>query len=251
VGQGGSVGAGGSTAPAKGGTAGTPGAGGSVQGGSGGSGPTGVDLSGTWISDVKTTGTESLPFITTVSANIEFVFRLVLTSAGDTLNVRLDICRLTAVSTPDPTALGVTFTPAVIATMTTTGSEGTPVVNVGDPIPLPAFTMLSGITGSGTAVDADSDSHPGVTVPGTTWNNTSVNAYVGLTIQTSLSPTLSAQDSMSGTASFDCAGKIFGSDNALLTSGDISVAPDSKTIPFTAKRLAGDVPCSDVLKALP
>jgi hypothetical protein len=44
---------------------------------------------------------------------------------------------------------------------------------------------------------------------------------------------------------------VFGSDNPLLTSGSINVTPSSTAIPFTAKKLAGDVACTDVLKNFP
>jgi hypothetical protein len=251
VAQGGTSGSSGATQGGSGGTVATGGAGGAATGGSSGASATTADLTGTWIADVQTKGTESVPVAGTVDANIRIVMRLVLTETASALDVRYDICELTAVSTPDPTALGVTFTPAVIATLTTTVSEPFTPVSVGDAIGLPPLTILSGIDGSGNAVDADADTHPGVTVPGTTWNNTSVNAYVGLTIQTTPSPKLTAPDAMGGTVSFAANGKVFGSDNPLLTSGDISVVPDSTAIPFTAKLLAGDVPCSDVLKALP
>jgi len=253
--QGGSAGAGGSSGDTQGGSGGLTapgmgGSGGSAQGGSGGS-SSGVDLSGTWTADVQTVGTLTVPLAGTVNANLRFVIRLVVTGAADTLNATFDICKLTVVTTPDPKTLSVTFTPAVVATLSTSVSESAPVVNVGDAIPIPAITIRSGIDSSGSSIDADADSHPGVTIPANVGGALPLNAYSGLTIQASLSPTLTAPDGISGTATFSAVGKVFGSDNPLLTSGDITVAPQSKDVPFTANRLSGDVPCAEVLKAFP
>ena len=44
---------------------------------------------------------------------------------------------------------------------------------------------------------------------------------------------------------------MFGSDNPLLTMGNINVTPSSTSIPFSAKKLARDVACADVLKNFP
>lgn len=247
-GAGGASGSGGATSASGGATAGN---GGTSSTGGTGSSAGGVDLSGTWIADVQTPGTETVPIAGTVNANIRVIVRLFVTEAAGTLNATFDICKLTAVTTPDPTTLSVTFTPAVIATLSASVSESAPVVNVGDSLPIPAVTIRSGITASGTPVDSDADSHPGVTIPGNVGGALPVNAYVGLTIQASLSPQLTAPDSISGTADFTASGIVFGSDNPLLTSGNISVTPQSPNVPFTAKLLPGDVPCADVVSQFP
>ncbi|HEX7669456.1 MAG TPA: hypothetical protein VF395_07735 [Polyangiaceae bacterium] len=235
---------------AAGASAGASGSGGGTPGG-GGSGSAGIDLSGTWIAEVKTVATESLPIVGNADSNLRLVLRFLVSRAGDTLNATFDICDLTTVTTPDPKQLSVTFTPAVLATLTTATSEAAPSVMVGDPVPLPKLTIRSGVDLSGKPVDSDADSHPGVTLPGNIGGVLPVNAYVGLTIESSLSPKLTTTDSIEGTATFSAKGTIFGSDNPLLTSGTISVAPKAQDVPFTARRLAGDVPCSDVLKEFP
>jgi hypothetical protein len=256
-GQGAGEGTGGSIQAGGGGTVGE--SGGSAAGGESGASaggessgpPSGIDLSGTWIADVKAPGSETIPLVGVTPADIEFVVRLVVRESATTLNATFDVCKLSAVTTPDPTTVVITFTPAVIATLTTTTTENTPIVNVNDAIPLPALTILSGVDPAGTSVDADSDTHPGVTIPGYAWGNTKVNAYVGLTVDASFKPTLSAADTMTGTMTFAANGKLFGSDNALLSSGDISVVTQNKDNPFTAKLLAGEVPCSQVLTMFP
>jgi len=65
----------------------------------------------------------------------------------------------------------------------------------------------------------------------------------------SLKATLTDASTITGTAAFSSTGMVFGSDNPVLTSGNIDVTPSSTAIPFTATKLAGDVPCSTVLKS--
>lgn len=266
---GGRTGAGGSTTATGGGTS-TGGAGGLAGGGAGGSGAGGsagtggssittggsagagnVDLTGTWIANVQTPGVLSVPTLGDVTANLGVIVRLVITTASGTLDARFDVCKMTVVTTPDPNTLTVTFTPAVLATLTTSASESAPVVQVGGPVPIPTFTILSGITASGASVDADADGHPGVTLPGVAGNLYPVNVYAGLTVQFSLSTTLSAMDTLSGTAAFTANGTVFGSDSLWITNGNIGVTPVNANIPITAKLLAGDVPCADVLTQFP
>jgi hypothetical protein len=100
-------------------------------------------------------------------------------------------------------------------------------------------------------VDADNDTHPGVTVPSDIGGLIQLNAYTGLDIKVSLTSTLTDASTITGTTSFTTAGTVFGSDNPILSSGDINVTPTSNAIPFTAKKLAGDVACADVLKNFP
>jgi hypothetical protein len=59
--------------------------------------------------------------------------------------------------------------------------------------------------------------------------------------------TLTDATTITGTAQFSSTGMVFGSNNPILTSGNINVTPSSNAIPFTATKLAGNVPCSEVL----
>ncbi len=210
-----------------------------------------IDLSGTWISDVTAEATESGPIIGATDANLELVFRLVYKKSGDTLNGTYEICKLTSVTTPNPKTLVVTFPPAVIATLKTETSQPDPLVVVGDAVPIPDITLLSGIDASGKPVDADMDSHPGVTLPTSLGGTLSLNGYIGVTVKAKFVSTLTDVDTLEGTGTVSADGLIFGSDNPLLNSGTISIVPKSDHIPFTAMRLAGDVPCSEVLTHFP
>ncbi|HEX7477421.1 MAG TPA: hypothetical protein VF331_06420 [Polyangiales bacterium] len=167
------------------------------------------------------------------------------------LHATYAICDLTSVTTPDPAKLIVTFTPAVIATLTTKFTESVGALHAGDSVPFPKLTILSGVDAAGKTVDSDSDSHPGVTIPASIGGQLSMKGYVGLTVEASLTSKLTGPDTLDGTVSVTANGMIVGSDNPLLTSGTISVVPKTSEIPFSAARLAGDVPCSEVLKHFP
>lgn len=210
-----------------------------------------IDLSGTWISDVKAASTETGPIVGDVDADLELVFRLVYKTSGSTLVGTYEICKLTSVTTPDPKTLIVTFPPAVIATLKTDATQSDPKAVVGGSVPIPSITLLGGIDASGKSVDADSDSHPGLTIPTSLGGILSLNGYIGVTVKASFTLTLKDADTLEGTGTVSADGLIFGSDNPLLNSGMISIVPKSEQIPFTAKRLAGDVPCSEVLTHFP
>ena len=243
---GGSTSTGGSTA-----TGGSTSAGGSTAtGGSTGGG--GIDLTGTWVSHVNAPGTLTAPVVGTTNANIDIVLRLSVSGApGGALSGTLQICRLNPVTTPNASSLVVQFTPAVLATLQTSISEPAFTAMVGQPVPLPDSTILTGVNAGGTQVDSDMDGNPGVTIPSNVGGILMLNAYTGLTIKTSLKATLTNASTITGTASFSSTGTVFGSDNPILTSGNINVTPSSSAIPFTAAKLAGDVPCSSVVSMFP
>src|SRR5262249_20742477 len=159
----------------------------------------------------------------------------------------LEICRLNPVTTPNASSLVVTFSPTVLATLKATVSEPAFTAMVGQPVPLPMVTILSGEDASGNSVDSDMDGNPGVTIPSNVGGIIMLNAFTGLKLTTTLNGTLSDPMTISGNASFTSTGTVFGSDNPILTSGNINVTPASMSIPFTSTKLAGDVPCSQVL----
>jgi len=216
-------------------------------GGTGGGNP-GIDLTGTWISEVKTSGQLAVPLVGMTAANIDLIIALQLSKAAGKLNGVFSICKLTTVTTPNASSLTVQFTPKVISTLTTTMSENDFTAMVGQPVPVPALEILSGETAGGVSVDADADNHPGVTIPSNIGGILPINAYVGLDIKVAMkATTLTNANTITGTTSFTTDGKVFGSNNALLTMGTISVTPSSSSIAFTATKLAGAVACSDVL----
>jgi len=184
----------------------------------------------------------------TTNANIDIVLRLAVTQSAGALNGTLQICRLNPVTTPNASALVVTFSPAVLATLQTSVSVPSFTATIGGAVPLPPVTILTGQNSSGTSVDSDMDGNPGVTVPSNIGGLIMIDAYTGLSINTSLTSTLTNATTITGTASFTSTGTVFGSSNtALLSSGNINVTPSSTAIPFTATKLAGNVPCSTVV----
>src|SRR5262249_31758031 len=124
---------------------------------------------------------------------------------------------------------------------------------VGQPVPLPPTTILTGVNAMGMSIDSDADGNPGVTLPSNIAGLIMIDAYVGLTINTSLTATLSDPNTITGTASFNSTGTVFGSNNpaVLPAGGSINVTPSSSAIPFSAAKLAGDVPCSTVVMQFP
>jgi hypothetical protein len=122
---------------------------------------------------------------------------------------------------------------------------------IGQPVPLPAVKILTGIDAAGNYVDSDMDGNPGVTIPSNVGGILQLNAFTGLTINTSLTSTLTDAMTITGTTQFSSTGIVFGSNNPILTSGNIDVTPSSNAIPFTATKLTGNVPCSDVLTHFP
>jgi hypothetical protein len=181
------------------------------------------------------------------AANIDIVLRLLVAQSGGTLNGTFQICRLNTVTTPNASSLVVTFSPKVLATLVTTVSEPAFDAMIGQAVPLPAVTILTGLDASGKSVDSDMDGNPGVTIPSNVGGILQLDAYTGLTIKTSLTSTLSDASTITGTASFSSTGMVFGSNNPILSSGNIDVTPSSNAVAFTATKLAGDVGCAEVL----
>jgi hypothetical protein len=175
------------------------------------------------------------------------VIRLAVTASGSGFSGTLQICRLEPVTTPNASALVVTFTPAVIATLQTTVPIPAFTPAIGSPVPVPSTTILTGENSAGMEVDSDSDGNPGVTIPSNVGGILVLNAYAGLRINTALNGTLTNATTISGSASFTSTGTVFGSNNPVLTTGNINVTPSSTSIPFTATKLAGNVPCSTVV----
>jgi hypothetical protein len=207
----------------------------------------GAAVTGTWISQIQTTGAIQAPVVGSVDADIELVTRIVVTGSADALNERLEICRLQTTSTPNASALAVTYPPAAVAALNDARAQPSFVASVGSPFPVPTFTILAGLDASGQAVDADQDGNPGVTLPSNIGGVLAIDAYVGLKMDVSITATLNAPDTLNGTTSFAVSGTVFGSNNPVLSSGSINVVPASTEVPLTARRLDGDVPCSSVV----
>jgi hypothetical protein len=213
----------------------------SATGDAGGGGP-GADITGTWASELKTTGTLTVPAIGSQRADIDVVLRLYLTRSAGMVSTELDVCRLNAVV---PNQLTVDFPASVLALTSAMATEPDFTATIGGPVPIPDFTILLGEDASGASVDQDHDGNPGVTVAATLLGS-QLSTYVGLTIHATLSATLQNATTLGGMTSFTSSGQVFGATPIQLT-GPIAVSPSSPTSPLTATRIAGNVPCSQVV----
>jgi hypothetical protein len=210
-----------------------------------------VDLSGTWITEVKTLATETVPLIGQPDANLRLVARVVMAKRGDQLESKFEMCAFSAITTPDPQTLTVQLSDAAIATLTTSASESAPSAGVGDAVPLPALTIRTGIDASGQPVDSDNDMQPGVTVAASVGILGSVLGYAGVTVKAAFDVKLADENTLAGTGQVSSNGVIFGSSNPLLPSATIAVNPKMPDIPLTLTRVPKDMPCSDVLQQFP
>jgi hypothetical protein len=212
--------------------------------------PTSEDLSGTWIARVETLATESLPLAGEFDVQLTFALRLHIAQSAGALSATFEICELSTETLPEPEALRVSFPPALIATLRAETTSSVSAIRTGDALPTLELTIRSGIDAADKPLDSDADSHPGVTVPANVGGSLMIRVYAGLTLEASIASRLSADGKLAGTADFSVSGEVFGSDNASLTEGMLSVAPKSEAVSLSATRLAGDVPCSEVLSKL-
>ena len=215
------------------------------------------DITGTWVTKIVTAGNITTTLVSS-TANIEAVIRLNITQSGGNFVHKLEICKLSTPTTPDPNALRVTYSPAMLATMAATASIPVYTPTIGGPVTIPQFVIQTGsnkvCSGSCVAsdfVDSDGDGQPGVTLPVLVGNLLPMNAYGALTTTINLSgATLQDAETIGGAAAFSTQGQVLRT-NPVLVEGPISVVPSTPTTPVTAKRLAGDVPCSTVAGMFP
>jgi hypothetical protein len=207
-----------------------------------------VDLSGTWVSHVVTTGRITVPLVNDQPATIDLILRIAIAQDGTDLSNHLEFCQLNTAT--DGGSLVVNFPDTVLPLLTDDQTIPAPDVDVGDPVPVPDFAIEVGQDADGNPVDDDADGDDGVTIP-TVLLGTSIMAFSGLDIGLSFpAVTLTDADTLTGDSAFATAGTVFDT-QPLGLSGPISVTPDNPTTPFTAARLAGDVPCSEVLDLFP
>ncbi|HEY6555948.1 MAG TPA: hypothetical protein VI072_01690 [Polyangiaceae bacterium] len=190
--------------------------------------------------------------------SIDTTFRLVVTESGGNLVQQLELCDLKLRSVTDPNALVTTFGQPALATMVGSASIPTYTPTVGGPVTVPPITIQTGsnvpCTGScgfSSFVDSDHDSNPGISISATIGGVLPLVAYSALTIPTTVtSATLTDENTIDGSWGFSANGQVWATSSVLYPGGPISVTPDLATSPFTAKKLAGNVPCSTI-NALP
>lgn len=221
--------------------------------------PPPVDITGTWVSKLVTSGQMTIPSIGSTTADVQTVLRLNISVSGGNYVHKLELCSLATPTTPDPNTLVVTYKPAMLATMVATASIPVYEATVGGPITVPQLVIQTGsnkvCNGSCVAsdfVDSDGDGQPGVTLPAVLGGAIALDAYGALTTTVNLSSAI-LQDATTivGNAAFSTDGQVLKTSNPLILGGQIKVTPSTPSTAISAKHLAGDVPCSTVLGMFP
>jgi hypothetical protein len=221
-------------------------------------GPAPNVLDGTWYGTVNAPGGGSFPAFNSIfglNVNVRTTFRMVVSESGGNFVEQLELCKLDVTSTTSgPNVLVTTFNPAVLASMVGTASMPTYTPTVGGPVTIAPITIQTGsnipCTGScglSDFVDSDHDSKTGISITANILG-TPVEALSALTIPTSItSATLTDTNTIDGSLGFSAHGQIWQTNNASYPPGVLTVTTDAPTTPFTAKKLAGNVPCSTVV----
>jgi hypothetical protein len=233
-----------------------------------------IDITGTWIARLKTTGTIDVfsIFGKLTGGTIDVVQRIVVTKSGSSLNMKFDICSLSTF-TLGAITLSIDYS-AVLKLFTTTATQQDLCMLVDDSVTLPAFNIISGwngvvpqtnncpdpltcnpnpecfhVTSCGPgAIDSDNDGIYGITLPIIIGVQDPFYEYDGITIKTELNQIrLKDPATMTANVDFSIMGYIFG----YLTwgaTGNMSIIPDSAVVPVTFVKLVGDVSCSEILQ---
>jgi len=208
-----------------------------------------VDLGGTWVSNVITTGTFTAPVVGALPANIDIVLRIVVSQTEGTLENHAQFCRVNTHAATMGIDAVVDLPESVLNLLAGDASVPLPVITLGDPVPIPSFTFRAGQDEAGMPVDSDGDGTLGVRVPVVLNGGTPLPVDVGLEITLGFpTATLDGVDTQSRESDFLTAGNVFA---PALFAGPISVTPTDPPTPFTSTRLPGDVPCSEVLSMFP
>jgi hypothetical protein len=218
------------------------------------------DITGTWGTKVQTPGQLQLPF-GTLNVTIQTTLRLVISKSGTDYVHKVQLCKLVTPTTPDPSALVVSYGPALLQTMVANTTAPAFNATVGGPVTIPPLTIQTGSNTPCTGgcvdanfVDSDNDGRPGVTLPVTVPTiGATVEAYAALTVPINLSAaTWVDVNTINGAGAFSAEGQALRTNNILVGGGPIKVTTSTATTPVSLKRIsAGDVPCSTVLQQLP
>jgi hypothetical protein len=228
-----------------------------------------IDITGSWIARIKTTGTVTMPYLDSpaTGSTIEMLPRVFIARSGGSLNMRFDVCFFSK----SYTGVFVSeFSPETVATFTTAVNRADQCVLVGSSMSFPTFAINSGWDGAPVpdncscpqpggegfptaeccnATDSDKDGIYGFTfvvhVGGGSWN---FSEYNGFTFTTTLNDIkFTNPTNMTSDIDFGIRGYVFGT-TASWTIGPMSIIPDSAAIPVTFIKLDGDPPCATVLE---
>lgn len=211
--------------------------------------PSGVDMSGVWFSKMSAPGSLTVDGEVANEATIGAWIRLFISPTGA---LTLNVCKLTVTG---ESRLSTSYPPALIKTLQASAQlSGSTYVPIGGAVHLPSFTIYSGQTSTGTAIDAppptfpagDGDDKLGVTIPGTLTIAsvpTNLDIYAGLVVTTGLSGLVLAEAStITGKVTFKTQGVVFGSTNTFLVDSPMKfeVTTTASEVSFTAAKLDSD-----------
>jgi hypothetical protein len=194
-----------------------------------------VDLTGTWITHINTTGTISVPYVGDINdAVIDIVQRIVITKSNGNINALFEICSLSTTGKTQDTSFSVDYS-GVLSQLNTNTTESDFDAYVGKAVQLPDFIINVG------------QQAPHVNLPVHVGDDKSYIANASVTISTILKNTyLQVANTIIGTEEFSSDCEVFSLDGYTLFHGPLTVTPDSP-ISVIINKLAGVVSCSDVL----
>lgn len=218
--------------------------------------PTGsIDPVGVWWTEVETPGSELLPWVGQLDGTaIRFVMRVEVTGTAPNHTVKFDFCQLQTEWTDPVNAENITiigFRPDSVAAFSESKMADLGSLSPGSKVPLPSLAFLGGLDEAGKDIDENGDGNPAVTAYVKTLFGIEIEVYEQITINATLDLTAPDSETLMGTVDFAADATIVSSNNVIIVSGtEVTITPDSKTVPLTAKRLPGGGDCSTLPSTL-
>ena len=218
--------------------------------------PTGsIDPVGVWWTEVETPGSEVLPWVGQLDGTaIRFVMRVEVSGAAPNHTVKFDFCQLQTEWTDPMNADNITtigFRPDSVAAFSESRMVDLGGLSPGSKVPLPSMAFRGGTDDSGKEVDENGDGNPAVTAWVKTLLGIEIEVYEQITINATLDLIVPDNDTLMGTVDFAADATIVSSNNVIIVPDtEVTITPDSKTVPLTAKRLPGGGDCSTLPSTL-
>jgi hypothetical protein len=196
-----------------------------------------------------------LPWVgTLMGTKIRFIMRVEVSGTAPNHTVKFDFCQLQTEWTDPVNAQNITtigFRPDSVAAFSDSKIVDLGGLSPGSKVPLPALAFKGGIDDMGKEFDENKDGNPAVTAYVKTLLGIEIEVYEQITISATLDLTAPDSDSLMGTVDFSADATIVSSNNIIIFPGtDVTIVPDSKTVPITVKRLPGGGDCSTVPSTL-
>jgi len=210
-----------------------------------------IDPTGVWWTEVTTVGSEVLPILDKLTgANIRFVMRVEVSGTAPNNDVKFDFCQLQTewIDPMDPnniTTIG--FRPDTVEAFSESVTVDLGSLSPGSKVPLPSLTFHGGLDESGREFDENGDGNPGVTAWVRTLVGIEIEVYETITIRATLDLTVPDENTLTGTLDFGADALIVSSNNPIIFADTaVTITPDSKAVPITAKRLLGGGDCASL-----